>query len=98
MIVTDEMIAAAIAHKYGDIVANEKMRDKMRALLESAIQVAWVSVDDRLPPVDTEVITTDKWGNVATDSLRPVDSTCWYNDGWHYQITHWMPKPKHKGE
>jgi hypothetical protein len=37
MTVTDEMIDTAIAHKYGNIVANDKMRTKMRELLQAAL-------------------------------------------------------------
>ena len=96
MKVTDEMIEAAIAHKYGDVVANEKMTGKMRALLNVAIQAAWVSVEDRLPEIGVEVIITTKHGHVSTDHRRPFSGT-WYYDGSHNSITHWMPMPEFKG-
>lgn len=65
---------------------------------------AWVSVDDRLPPNQTRVLTIDKLGVVRVLMQDLFEAlTDWYDDDWHdndrrhfedsHDVTHWQPLP-----
>jgi len=64
----------------------------------------WISVEDRLPPIDTEVLVFSH-GNMNVCSLiRPDEEMAdvvweddygyWDDDEGVAAVTHWMPLPK----
>lgn len=87
--------------------ANRKERDeflRQSRELATAWQTAlgmsprWIPTAERLPDVDTPVLTITKYGHI-TDRILNVFSDgamYFYPDGMHptKDITHWMPLPK----
>jgi hypothetical protein len=60
----------------------------------------WVSVSDRLPPPETQVIVRRSTGEVLADSLRcTIYAVDWYRENKSAgKYTHWMPLPEYNGE
>jgi hypothetical protein len=53
----------------------------------------WISVEDRLPKIDTQVICfVSDWAMFYIDTI--IYDCCWFVD-WDYilPVTHWMPLP-----
>ena len=96
MQVTDEMIKAAIAVYHDDNHYYPEIMDNMRDALKAAIQAAWVSVDDYLPPrlLGNSLVLNGLDYHVA-EYLH--DEQKWFNgDVYLYDVTHWMPLPEFK--
>ena len=64
----------------------------------------WISVEDRLPPIDTEVLVFSH-GNISVCSLVQTDKEVrdvvwedvygyWDDDEGVAAVTYWMPLPK----
>ena len=101
MKVTDKMVDAArkvMDKTYAD--QDVKARD----VIEAAMQAAWISVDNYLPPLRKEVIVKTVSGRITSDVLRKYDDGSFgfeyhYGDGLHdYTVTHWIPLSEYKGE
>lgn len=78
------------------IVQLEKENERLKAERE------WISVEDRLPETNCDVLTVKKNGRVIFMSFHaPFDSgkrifQWWCFGAWvdqHRQVTHWMPLP-----
>lgn len=54
----------------------------------------WISVEDRLPAENTEVITYEIDGFVSIGYRRMFVNNLWFNAmGISFKPTHWMPLP-----
>jgi hypothetical protein len=98
MEVTDKMIKAALEAWFGEPVNEpyDEHVDNMRFAMQAAIQTAWVSVDDELPPRDLSevLVLTGGYYHVAE---YDNDHNSWFNgDVYLYDVTHWMPLPEFK--
>ena len=94
MQVTDEMVNVAIKEWYKNDSRYDS--DAMRSAIEAAIQAAWVSIDDELPPRDLSevLVLTGGYYHVAE---YDNEHNSWFNgDVYLYDVTHWMPLPEFK--
>ena len=109
MQVTDKMIKAALEAWFGEPVTEpyEEHVDNMRFAIQAAIQAAWVSVDDSLPPLNEMVLAYRPNAHLSNDphykitfitdreQTSPTNVThkwdCWC------EVSHWMPLPEFKG-
>jgi hypothetical protein len=104
MQVPAKMIKAALEAWFGEPVNEpyDEHVDNMRFAIQAAIQAAWVSVDDKLPPLRTEVLVKTGAGRITTDVLTKYDDGSfgfefYVCDGLFERIvTHWMPLPEFK--
>jgi hypothetical protein len=100
MNVTNEMVKSAMDAFNDNFVMGipDYFIPDMQRAIEAAIQTAWVSVNERLPEKQETVIVRTKFGEVGSDLLHCTETVCWYKDGSHGNITHWMPLPEYKGD
>ena len=104
MQVTDKMIMAGLSGWFSEPIDDpyEAHEDNMRFAIQAAIQAAWVSVDEALPPLRTEVLVKTGTGRITTDVLTKYDDGSfgfefYVCDGLVERIvTHWMPLPEFK--
>jgi hypothetical protein len=61
----------------------------------------WISVNDRLPEEDEDVLVMTAEGKFASGGMHVAsldEDGVWYpshGDGWEFpDVTHWMPLPK----
>lgn len=65
------------------------------------MNIEWISVKERLPELDQQVLTYSRFGIGITTFCRQYDRDKfeveldpWFdNDSWTPGITHWMPVP-----
>ena len=96
MIVTNEMVRA-FYNTYESLCFGID-EDYIGDAIETAIQAAWVSVEDRLPEKETQVLVRTTWDEVGIDALRNVGDVYWWRDKDNQNITHWMPLPEYRKE
>jgi hypothetical protein len=98
MQVTDKMIKAALESWFGEPVTEpyDEHVDNMRFAIQAAIQAAWVSVDEALPPrLLGNVLVLNGLDYHVAEYLH--DEKKWFNgDVYLYDVTHWMPLPEFK--
>lgn len=80
---------------YEDVMAKRNLQAARIKELESAIK-EWISVNDRLPDIDNEVLG---YFNIGTDLFVGVcilfSDGHWSDDsGYRVNTTHWMPLPE----
>jgi hypothetical protein len=98
------MIKAALEAWFGEPVNEpyDEHVDNMRFAIQAAIQAAWVSVDDYLPPLKKEVIVKTGHGEITYDELEKDKyggfnfSALYDNSDPLFAPTHWMPLPEFK--
>jgi hypothetical protein len=104
MSVTGEMVDAA----FSALTPVQQMipRSAMQAAIEAAMQAAWVSVDDSLPPLGEMVLAYRQNAHMSNDphykitfitdrkQISPTNIAhkwdCWC------EVSHWMPLPEYK--
>ena len=74
----------------------ENMYLAWRAAKNHAEQSTWISVEDRLPELNKEVLVAWSNGSVGIarhikDEFEPIE---WDTYGSHAHITHWQPLPE----
>lgn len=66
--------------------------------VEEAKRGEWISVDERLPELNTDVLVYTKWGKRSTVEVCILDEEGdWMGVGQHFthdSVTHWMPLPE----
>lgn len=79
----------------------EALRDAMQIIAKAptvALPRKWIRVKDRLPKVDSRVLTLDKWGHIHDREFRKYmnGKTYFSPDGLEpgRDVTHWMPLPE----
>jgi hypothetical protein len=112
MKITDETVAAAM-NAFNDnpnVYIEVRFTSDMRRAIEAAMQAAWVSVDDELPPQDVYVLARAPSGYSGTKwryTEARYDKS--YGNSWRTssndpvvdfgeEVTHWMLMPEYKGE
>lgn len=70
----------------------QEVLDSMQQELNNRLQ--WISVDDRLPELDQDVLSVDKSGRVYNSTWRGNHFKCVGLVWEHDNVTHWMPFPE----
>jgi hypothetical protein len=98
MKVTSKMVDAAIdvlLDEYGALISPKSVQ----AAIEAAIQAAWVSVDDAIPPPFCDVLVYRPRTSIAGIPTYEVSNhNCERFYGNRFPPSHWMPIPEYKGE
>ena len=58
-----------------------------------AAQSEWISVQDRLPEIDTTVLVCTERGYIFTSWASDVDVFWFYGEEEDDRVTHWQPLP-----
>ena len=74
----------------------ENMYLAWRAAKSHAAQSEWISIEDRMPELNKEVLVAWSNGSVGIarhikDEFEPIE---WDTYGSHVNITHWQPLPE----
>lgn len=64
-----------------------------RAWQARAAQSEWISVQDRLPEIDTTVLVCTERGYIFTSWASDVDVFWFYDEEEDDRVTHWQPLP-----
>lgn len=82
--------------RVGDTYAYSHADYAWQAWQARAQQSAWISVEDRQPELDKEVLVA--WSNGSVGIARHIkdefEPTEWDTYGSHVNITHWQPLPE----
>jgi hypothetical protein len=104
------------------VVVQRTVYDRLCALAEANVgatgepvaqePVAWISVEDKMPPMDEEVliyvpgakfnsVDLDTWGEIREAPVSWSSATIPVGEGWgnheFEEVSHWMPKPQPPG-
>jgi hypothetical protein len=98
MNVTDEMLKAAIAVYHDDHHYYPEIMENMRDAIAAAMQAAWVSVDDRLPDLDTDFDDRNRYAVIQRGQIKSRQS--YFSGGIFdfWDVSHWMQMPEHRGD
>ena len=86
-----------LRREVAQLKAELEWKDKVIELAQRN-EMRWISVEDKLPPIDTRVVG---WCKDNPFSHFTYEAVSWHGSGWVFpyamryvtNVTHWMPLP-----